>query len=462
MEEIENTEVEEGLTPPDKEEIARILADESDGALKEYLEPLHPADIAELLMLLPDEDDWPRVIKYLNDEDASLVLEELPEHQRQKMVHFLSTQRLSAIVGEMDTDDAADLLAELPDKQVETILHSMDEEDAEDIQQLMSYPDDSAGGIMQTELASMESTLTVREAIASLREMHQEIEELRHIYVTDKDGKFLGLVPIIRLLYADQDTTLDDLKEPAVITVPPQLDQEDVARLFRKYDLVSMPVVDENEVLLGRILIDDVVDVLDEEASEDMLRFVGTSSEDLVYGNKIFSIIMRRLPWLVSNLLGGLITGYLITKFDNIKLLDAMILISFVPVITAMAGNMGSQSATIVIRGFALGKVQLHNLSRTFIRELLVGLSIGLICGILVGSIGAIHNGAPLVGIIVGTSMMISMTTAALMGVAVPSFFKLIGTDPAIASGPLVTTVLDITGILIYLANTQLLLTLLA
>jgi magnesium transporter len=445
---MENLDLKEQLSR-DTEELRELFKPESSKELDALIRILHPADIAELVLLV-DPDYWPFIIRRLSDEIASEVFENLPEPQRENFAELISLPRLAAIVEEMETDDAADLLAELPQHRAETILGSLDKEDAEDLQKLLTYPEDSAGGIMQTELASVHEGVSVASTITELRILSQDVEELHVVYVLDDEGGLKGLVQVIRLLFADPGMLIDELIEIPVVTISPFMDQEEVARLFRKYDLVSAAVVDEKNQLIGRILIDDIVDVLDEEASEDMLMMAGTSAEDLVYGNQVFRIAWVRLPWLITNLFGGLLTGYLLSFFELV-FVDALVLISFVPVITAMGGNVGTQSATIVIRGFALGKVQFRNLNRTLIRELGVGLVMGISCGTFVGFLAHLWEGSLLVGFVVGIAMMCAMTVAAFMGVLAPSFFKFIGTDPAIAAGPFVTTANDVTGILIYL-----------
>jgi magnesium transporter len=270
-----------------------------------------------------------------------------------------------------------------------------------------------------------------------------------YVYVTDDYNHLVGVLSLRQLLTVPPSALLKDIMTTDVISVRTDIDQEEVAQLVAKYNILAIPVVDEGNKLMGIITVDDVIDVMREEATEDIYKMAGSSDEELLYGYKSFKIARLRLPWLITNLFGGVITGYLMWQF-KVTLKEVIALISFIPVITGMGGNVGGQSATIVVRGFATGRIDVNTMRQVFLKELRVGLIMGVVCGFTIGVVafGWHHN--PYLGLVVGLAMVTAMTVAAAMGVLAPAFFKKLGVDPAIASTPFVQTANDITGILIY------------
>jgi magnesium transporter len=303
---------------------------------------------------------------------------------------------------------------------------------------------------MQTELIALKGTETVTRAIDYIRSRHEEVENLHNVYVLDENLRLIGAVPLGDLLFADGNTPLKDIMDRQVVAATGDMDQEEVAALFRKYDLVSLPVVDAERKILGRILVDDIIEVIEEEVSEDMFRMAGISEEeDVVYSGQTFKVCMTRLPWLVFNFFGTLLSGYFLWMYQS-RLTDLLALLAFVPVICAMSGNIGVQSTSIVIRGIATGRVDFSNLRKLILKESAVGLIIGLICGILGGVIGFVWQQSWLIGIVVFVAMFIAIAFGALLGVLVPLFFKKIKIDPAVASGSLIATTNDLVAINIY------------
>lgn len=439
-------------------EIEGLIREGKDEELFRLLKELHPADIAESIEHL-DEAGKKKVFSLLDIEVASDVIVEISKPAREEILASIQKDRLSKIVDEMESDDATDFLADLPENEAKTILARIDKEDSEEVEMLSKYEDDTAGGIMQAEMVAVNQDTTVREAIREIQKLSEEVEDLHNIFVVDRDRKLTGVLPLRKLILAQPDTQLSLIMEPP-IKVDVNIDQEEVARVFEKYDIVSLPVVDEKEKLVGRIVVDDIVDVIQEEASEDFLRMGGTEVEDLVYSNQIFKISRFRLPWLLTNLLGGIVTGYLMWMF-KMTLHEILALVIFIPVITGMGGNLGTQSSAIMVRGFATGRIDMADLGRILSKEILIGLLAGMICGVLVGLIALFWHGNPILGLAVGLAMVLAMTVASIIGVLAPSFFKKMRIDPAIASGPFVTTTNDITGISIYLGTATLLLSLL-
>ncbi len=420
-----------------------------EGELSTYMQLLHPADIAELFDHV-DEENWPRITRQLSAERLAEVLANLDEGQLEYLGEKLRLERLVAAVESLETDDAADVLADLPDEKAEAILEELPEEDRQDIKTLLSYPEDSAGGLMQKEVCQVRVGKHVRDAIEAVRTIREEIDDIHEVYVVDDYQVLCGTVALADLVLSDEDELINRISRPVKNQVTPLVDQEEVAQIFGKYDLASLPVVDHKGKLLGRITFDDIHDVVEEEATEDLMAMAGTTDEELVYGTEFFRIAIFRLPWLISSLLGSLITTILVPMFSNVPG-DTIVLASFVPVLMAMTGNVGSQTAMIITRGLAIGKVELSTLGRTFIREVSVGFIMGAVAGTLVGLFALVRGGEPILGIALGLSMTCSMASAAFVGSMAPAAFKRLGIDPAIAAGPLVTTGCDVLGVSIYL-----------
>jgi len=431
----------------DTVDIDELFEPGAEDDLEAYVALLHPADIAELLDFV-EEENWTRVTSLLSADVLGDVLANLDESHREQVGAMLQTERLIEVVDELETDDAADVLQDLPEEKSAAVLHEL--EDKEEIKELLKYPEDSAGGIMQTELCSVEQGKSVGAAIEAVRQAREDLEDIYDVYVVDKDDKLKGTVDLEDLVLSKENTPLSAIVQPIEQTVTAVVDQEEVAGLFKKYDLAALPVVDDEGVLLGRITFDDVHDVIEEEATEDVMAMAGAGDEDLVYSGPPVKVAFLRLPWLLSSLLGSLVITWLVPMFANVPG-DTLVLAAFVPVVMAMSGNVGSQSAMIITRGFAIGRVDLSSIWNTFFRETGVGLIMGLAAGTVVGIYGQMTQGDPVLGIALGASMVCSMTAATLVGVGAPVVFKRMGIDPAIAAGPLVTTSCDVLGVSVFL-----------
>jgi len=414
----------------------------------------HPADVAEAMRAV-DPEEWPRLLQLIDDtETRAEVLTEFDEAEKLLLFQFVDAKDISPLLVELESDDAADLLADLePHDQQRALAHYEDDERAE-IEQLLSYPEDSAGGLMQVERAVVDRDATCLDAIRKVREQFEEGVEIYFVWITDKQERLVGMVDMVSLVLHDDATPVAEVMDPIPATVTPLIDQEEVAFLFSKYDLVALPVIDDNDKFIGRILVDDIVDVLEEEAEEDALRQAGTDAEELLYKDRAFPIAKVRLPWIAVNLFGSLISAALLHLYEPV--IEQVILIaSFVPVITAMGGNVGTQSATILTRGLATGRIDDDDILRTVFKEFRVGLLMGLICGSAVGLIaGTLFGGATMyLSLVVFVAMVSAMTAAAVVGSVAPAAMKRFGIDPAIASGPFVTTANDIVGIVIYMST---------
>ncbi|MEJ2199748.1 MAG: magnesium transporter [Desulfuromonadaceae bacterium] len=416
--------------------------------LAKVLSKSHPADIAHLFRYLELKEQ--RILFNLlsNAEVSAYVLSELDHATGAQLLEQIDKETITEVLQEMPYDDAVDIIRNMPEELAEEVLQIMKDEHSDEIEELLKYGEDTAGGIMATEIFSLSEELSVREAIEALQGA-QDVEMVFYIYVTDEYNHLVGVLSLRQLLTVPPSASLKDIMTTDVISVRTDIDQEEVAQLVAKYNILAIPVVDEGNKLMGIITVDDVIDVMREEATEDIYKMAGSSNEELLYGYRSFKIARLRLPWLLTNLFGGVVTGFLMWLFKA-TLEEVIALISFIPVITGMGGNVGGQSATIMVRGFATGRIDMDTLLKVFLRELRVGLIMGVVCGCTIGAIafGWHHN--PYLGLVVGLAMVTAVTVAATMGVLAPAFFKRIGVDPAIASIPFVQTANDITGILIY------------
>ena len=415
---------------------------------------VHPADFVEIFRSI-DPARWPHLLDLIEDDEIRAeVVAELDEHERDDLLDHLAPNALAPLLEEMESDDAADVVGELEPHEQRSVLAKLDDELRKEVETLLAFPDDSAGGIMQLERAEVQRDQTIADARAIVRALHRENSDIHRVYVVDSDGRLEGTVDLVKLVVTDDDVPIAEVVEPTEAQVTPLVDQEEVAELFRKYDLVSLPVVDERGLLLGVIQIDDIVDVLQEEADEDALLSAGTDAEELLYRDRAIAIAKVRLPWIGINLL-GLICGAMLLRQYGLALSEVWVQVSlFLPAVMAMGGNVGTQSATIIIRGLAAGRIAEGDLGKTVFREMRVGLLMGIICGSIAGVAGlAISGGAGALGLVVGLGMMSAMTTAAVFGSLAPGVMKKFGIDPAIASGPLVTTANDLIGIVVYLST---------
>jgi len=416
--------------------------------LTKVISKSHPADIAHLFRYL-DLKEQKIFFNLIEDpETAAYVLSELDHITGAQLLEQIDKETITEVLQEMPYDDAVDIIRNMPEELAEEILTSMQDEDSEEIEQLLLYDEDTAGGIMSPEIFSLGQDLSVREAIEAVQQA-EDVEMVFYLYVTDEHNHLVGVLSLRQLLTVSPGKRLKDIMTREVISVRTDMDQEEVAQLVAKYNILAIPVVDDANKLMGLITVDDVIDVMRQEATEDIYKMAGASEEELLYGNRSFKIARLRLPWLITNLFGGIITGYLMWLFKA-TLAEVIALITFIPVITGMGGNVGGQSSTITVRGFATGRIEFSTLRQVFFKELRVGAIMGLVCGITVGLVALVWHHNPFLGLVVALAMVAAMTVAACMGVLAPSFFKKLGIDPAIASSPFVQTANDITGILIY------------
>ena len=423
----------------------------------DYFQNLHPADLADVLDDL-NVNDQISVIESLDDEAAAETIAEAESETQVQIIEKLDTESASDIIEEMDPDEAADLLQDMDSKKANEILAHMDLDEASDVRKLLKFEEDTAGGLMTTEYAAIYEDFTVKDAFSHLRLVAADIEIIYYMYVIDKDEQLKGVVSIRDLLAANPSAKVADVMDTDLVTVSPDTPQEDVAALISKYDLVGIPVVDKQNEILGVVTIDDIVDVMEEEASEDIFKLAGSSEDELSYTSPL-QACKARLPWLLVTLGTGFITSSILKHFMA-DFHQILALIFFVPVVCAMGGNAGIQSSTLVIRGLALNTFSKGDFFRRLVREVVSGALMGVVCGLVVGTwaMALVKNGNTVAGAVspgylsltIGMAMMSAMTFASLFGSLIPLIFDHFKIDPAVASGPFVTSSNDIFALLIY------------
>jgi magnesium transporter len=425
-----------------------FLADHREEELVRLINELHPADIAEIIDFLEDEQKLV-VFNLLDPELASEVLLELADHSRDFITNSLSVEQLSEMVAEMDSDDAADFVAELSQENATAVLEAIEPDESADVRRLLLYKEDTAGGIMQIELIAAQEDDTVDDAINRIRASADEVGDISFVFVIDPNRVLRGQISLRKLLLASPEQKVKAVMSPPEMVIEVDEDQEEVAQKFQKYDLRSAPVVDSQGRLLGRITVDDIFDVFHEEVDEDFQRMAGLGEVE-IYGDPVLTISRLRLPWLLANLTGGLVTGYLVWLF-KITLQDVLALVTFIPAIMALGGSVGIQSSTLVVRGLALGRINVKQTRQILFKEFRVALVMGLACGIGGAVVAKIWHGRTMLGLVVGLSIVAAITLSSILGAAAPVIFRRFNIDPALASGPFVTMCNDILGILIYM-----------
>ncbi|MBD3181301.1 magnesium transporter [Candidatus Poribacteria bacterium] len=439
----------ENISP---DEIARAIS-----ILKQTMDNAHPVEIAQALRHL-DPEEQEDVIDPLTPEDSSeviLALRDVDENASIQLVEELTKDELSEMLNNMEPDDAADIIADLPEGDAAEILRLMEKEDAESVQELLKYPEDTAGGIMTSEYSAIGEDLTTVEALKYLKD-NPPHRQIFYIYVVDNKNRLLGTVPLDRIITEKENRKLGDIALPSVVTVLPDTDREEAALLVTQYNMLALPVVDEQDHLLGVITIDDAMDTLQDEATEDIYKLAGSSDDELL-SRSAFKVAQIRLPWLFICLAGSLFSGFVIRMFSG-TLAQAIAIASFIPAIMAMGGNTGLQSSTATVRGIATGYIPLTQISKVIFKEMRTALIMGLVCGLLMAGVAYLWKGGQIaLGVVVGTSIFLAVSLSANMGVMIPIIFKKLNVDPAVASGPLITMINDITGLLVYLTMSTIL-----
>ncbi|SFJ54063.1 magnesium transporter [Jannaschia pohangensis] len=430
--------------------LIQIALDERDQtALDDLLEPLHGADIADILEQISSAERGTLIALWSGHIDGE-ILSELDESLREEVLDALPAEDVAEAVRELDTDDVVDLIENLDDDdQAVAIMGALNEADRFAVERALSYPEYSAGRLMQREVVVAPSFWTVGQAIDFLRTAEELPEQFYHVILIDPRMRPVGHVTLGKILSTSRDTPLSEIEEESFRTFDATDSETEVAYAFNQYHLISAAVVDEDDRLLGVITIDDAIRILDEEAEEDILRLAGVDAEESI-SNRTLGVVRRRFPWLFVNLITAILASIVISQFEGI-ITEIVALAVLMPIIASMGGNAGTQSLTVAVRALATRDLTGANVWRVIRREVIAGGINGMIFAALMAAVGVIWFGSPMLGVVIAVAMVINLVVAGLAGVGIPVVLEKAGIDPALASGAFVTTVTDVVGFFAFL-----------
>lgn len=429
------------------DELQQLLTSEQIESFRDDFLEMHPYDQAMFFMEQPEEVRL-LVYNFLSPEETADIMENIELEDIEPYFTEMDPRYAAIVFAEMSTDDAVDILNELDKDKVVSFLTIMDDEASDEIKELLHYEEKTAGSIMTTEFVAIYQKQTVKETMHLLKAEAPEAETIYYLYVLDEDKHLVGVLSLRDLIIADEDVLIEAIMSEKIVSVSVAKDQEDVAQMMRDYDFLALPVVDFQHHLLGIITVDDILDVMDEEASDDYSKLAGVSDMDRPNDSALISA-KKRLPWLVILLFLGMLTASLIGRFEE-TLSVVPVLAIFIPLIAGMAGNTGTQALAVAVRGLATGEYGQQGKMKLIVREGLTGLITGTICGIVITGVIYLWKGDIFLGILVGLSIMATLIVATLAGSLVPIVMDKFRIDPAVASGPFITTINDIISILIY------------
>lgn len=431
-----------------EETMQRILRSGNPVELEAFTNDLRPYDRGRLFEQIENPDSRKVFIESLHVSNAADLLSHLSPDYQAIAISLIDRYRLGRILDDMENDDLAKMLDRLQQDDAAALVEVMSPEEALVVQQIMTYPAESAGRLMTNRFVWIYPEMSVNESVEKLRQYSKVFETIHYLYVVNNKHQLVGVVSFRDLLLADAESLIGSIMIGDVMTVKPAVDQEEVARLIEQYDLIAMPVIDDLDKLIGIITVDDVIDVLIQEATEDIERLSG-SGKEITFKTRAVVAFARRLPWLVMLLLIGVVSGTIISEFEE-TLATVVALAFFMPMIAGMTGNTGTQSLAVVVRGLTTNRIDKKTVSKLILRELMVGVMVGLSCGVLIAMIAYFWQGSLTLGFIVGLSLLTTLIIGTLAGTIIPLILNKFKIDPAIASGPLITTLNDILSLLIY------------
>lgn len=430
--------------------ILQIIKVIKEGKRREFqvlLDELQPYDIARIFESLPEKHHT-RFLLFMYPEQIAELIQELEQDYQLKVLAKLGVEKSGQVMDLMDNDDLASLLENLSPEKIDELLSGMKKEESTIVKNIMNYPPETAGRLMTNRFVWIPQHYTVRETVDKLKIFAEFSETINYLYVIDSDKKLVGVVSYRDIILADENEKIHDIMFSRVISVAAEADQEEVARVIERYDFLAIPVVENNNELVGIVTVDDIIDVFIQEANEDIEK-LSASGKAIDFDTKAFVAAYRRLPWLILLLFIGLVSGTIISGFEN-TLSKVVALAFFMPMIAGMTGNTGTQSLAVVVRGLATRDIDKKIVVKLISRELAVGIIIGVTCGILISIIAYVWQGNPILGLVVGSSLVMTLIIGTLAGTIVPLILFRFKIDPAVASGPLITTLNDILSLLIY------------
>ena len=443
------------------EVLRKLLRAGARSRVERLIDRLRPPDIAEMLAELTPDEARPVLDVLFSAHRAARTLRELPSEVLPAILEMVDDRRIGEVLERLEPDDAVFFLEVLPPERSERLRAALPEGRRRELERLLAFPESSAGSRMTTRFLAVRDTTTAQEAIDAIRRhTEEEVEQIFYLYVTDEGGRLRGVVPIRKLVTCPPNRPIGEVMIVEPVAVSANADQEEAAQIAGKYSLLAVPVVDDSRRLLGVITVDDVIDVIKEEATEDMYRMVGLTEEEHIY-TPLPRVIRRRLPWMVVNLGTAFLASWVVGLFeDSIHKVSALAI--FMPIVAGMGGNGGTQTLTVITRGIALGELGLDAGLRAMGREVLIGLAIGLVTGLLTALGAYLWRGSAMLGLVLLLAMVANMVVAGLSGAAVPLVLKAFRQDPALGSGVLVTTFTDVFGFLSFLGLATILLRYLA
>ncbi len=429
--------------------LRRLLASGLTGRAERLLARLHPADLGPLLSALTPEEIRTVIDLLFRQRRAADTLRELPPELLPQIFEALGNERIAQIVARLEVDDMLEFVERLPEERRDAIEALLPADKRAELEKARLYPEQSAGRLMTTRFLALDEKMTAQEAIDTIRASGDHEEAVTYLYVVDDQRRLRGVVPLRRLVSAPPDRTCAELMIENPIHVRASADQEEAAQLVARYNLLAIPVTDDAGHLLGVITVDDVIDVITEEATEDMYHLAGLHDEDRVFSAPT-EAMRRRLPWLLLNLGTSFLVAYVIGIFER-TLEQSVALAFFMPMVSGMAGNGGIQSLTVITRGIALGEIEFSSGLRAVAKEFGVAVGVGMVTGIVAGSAAWLWQGNPYLGAVLAAAMLVTMATAGILGAGVPLLLKTLGFDPAVGSGVVVTTLTDLFGFAFFL-----------
>ena len=428
--------------------IKRLMRRGATTNLRKIVNKTHAADLSIIFRSLPVVQQLQLLDMVKDTEKKGILFSELDEDTFVALSNELELEDIVEVLEQMPSDDVADLIGRLPDEKSDAILEKMKKEGSEEIEGLLKYDDDTAGGIMVTDFIALPQDLTVRKAIERIQTEYHDVEMPFYLYVVDEYGKLVGVSSLRQLVVVPPETPLKQFMTTDVFAVGTDVDQEEVANLVERYDILAVPVVDDTRRLVGIVTVDDVIDIFRQEATEDMLKMAGVS-EEYVETQTVLRSTKTRLPWLLASCAGGIMALFIIGRFEG-ALNRFAYLAAFIPVIMGMGGNIGTQSSTIVVRGLATGRINVRDFWHVVSKEFTIGLVLGLFYATLIASVAQFQYTIEMLALTVGLAVVVSMTISALVGSGVPLLLARINVDPAVATGPFVTTSIDIISVYCY------------
>ena len=433
-----------------RDTFGRLLRRQAHTNLVKLIHKTHPADLAVLFRYFTDEEQSKVFTLMREDEHTAEFLVELDDTLLSNLLQNETPERISGLIEHASANDQSYILGTLEEDQAQSVIDLLKTEEQEEIEELMGYPEDSAGAMMTTDIFTLYQNSTCKDALNSLQDQ-TEAEMVFYLYITDEDDRMVGVASLRALATTPSDTLLKNIMVKRVHSVRPDTDQEEVAQIVARYNYLAVPVLDGDDHLLGIVTVDDVVDVIREEATEDFLQMAGAGKDREILLKSSWENARARLPWLFASWIGGIIAVSIIGIFEDM-LENIIALAAFIPVIIGMGGNIGTQSSTIIVRGMATGRIEIGNEMKILFKEIRVGLILGGLYGLLLGVFANFRffDVDPLLGFVVGLSIFCSMLIATAVGTFIPLVLRKLDIDPAIATGPIVTTSIDILGVLLY------------